>query len=651
MAVSIRQKGWGVAAAAALVALALFVAFFDWNWLRKPIAHRVSAMVGREFRIDGNLGVDWGWSPKIHAEGLHLANASWSEQREMASVERVEAQIRILPLLIGRIDLNSLVADKPRLLIERSNKGAGNWDFSPKTDTRKKAATGLGPRIRQLQVTDGALRYRDPLLKSSLQLAVNSTKPRNSGGIAPLQLTGDGTYRDAPFELSGTVDSPLDLRDDSKPYRIDLRARAGDTHSHISGRLVEPLQIDDVSVNFELQGANLADLYELVGVPLPPTPPYELAGKLSRKGSHYAYHDFKGRIGDSDMAGDADLTFNGKRPRLAARLKSGRLDFDDLATLIGGTPSTAEGETASSQQVQEKAAIKAAGRVLPARPFRLEKLRIMDADVTLTAEQIDAPKLPLESMTAHLKLDNGVLHLDPLDFNAAGGVLKTNISLDARGDPINTAARIDIRGMDLSKLMPTVKSLKGSIGGISGAIKLTGEGNSVAAMLATSNGNLSVIMGQGEMSNLLLEFAGLDIAESLKFLLGKDHTVKIRCAYADFGVAEGKATINSFAFDTTDTVVRARGSFDFKDESLDMTLQPRPKDFSPVTLRSPLAVGGHFADPSFIPKPLPLLLRAGAAVALASIAPPVALLALIETGPGKSVDCGKAVELSQAAKQ
>ena len=40
-------------------------------------------------------------------------------------------------------------------------------------------------------------------------------------------------------------------------------------------------------------------------------------------------------------------------------------------------------------------------------------------------------------------------------------------------------------------------------------------------------------MGKGRLSNLLLELAGLDIAESLAFVLGEDKLVTLRCAWVD----------------------------------------------------------------------------------------------------------------------
>jgi hypothetical protein len=174
---------------------------------------------------------------------------------------------------------------------------------------------------------------------------------------------------------------------------------------------------------------------------------------------------------------------------------------------------------------------------------------------------------------------------------------------------------------------------------VNGRIDLAGHGNSIADMLGTADGSVHLGMGQGRFSNLLLELAGLDVAESLKFLLGKDRTVPVRCAYGLFDVDNGVMHARAFAFDTTDTVLFGSGKINLQQETLALELRPKPKDVSPFSLRGPLEISGTLKDPHFRPKAKPLLARAAAAVALYAIAPPAALLAFIETGPGEDTAC------------
>jgi uncharacterized protein involved in outer membrane biogenesis len=137
-----------------------------------------------------------------------------------------------------------------------------------------------------------------------------------------------------------------------------------------------------------------------------------------------------------------------------------------------------------------------------------------------------------------------------------------------------------------------------------------------------------------------MELAGIDIAEALKFLLTKDRKVPIRCAFGDFAVRDGLMRTRALAFDTEDTIIIGKGTISLKHETLDLELRPRPKDRSILALRSPLVVGGTFKDPSFRPDFKRLGLRGAFALALGSIAPPAALLATLELGPGEDSGCG-----------
>ncbi len=620
-------------AAIGLLALlfVLLLLLWDWNWFKGPVERHVEAATGREFSIEGDLDVELSLTrPTIIAHGVVLGNPDWAGEREMIRVDQARIQWAIWKLWGGDVVLPRVELEKPRLWLERGADGQANWTFSdePADDT---VPTNY-PDIGELLVRDGRFRLVEPSLKTDIDVAVRSDESA-SEGRAPLLLAGTGRYRDAEFELDGRIDSPLELIDAEDRFVIDLRARAGATRAHASGGLATPLQLQDFDLAFELSGADMAQLYPLLGLAIPRTPPYRLKGRLGRTGEVWSYREFTGIVGDSDLAGNASVDPSRERTFLKADLVSQRLDLDDLAGFIGGTPQAGEG---SGTPVAAQAS--APDRIFPTREYDVGRLRSMDADVTLKARRINSPGLPVEAMTAHLMLEDGDLRLDPLDFAVAGGDIASRVRLDARQTPIAASIDVRARGLELPKLAP--EGAPESTGRIGGRIQVAGRGNSVAALMDTADGELQLGMGRGQISNLMLELAGLDIYEALRFLIGKDRVVPIRCAYADFKVEDGVATSRAFAFDTTDTVLLAEGSIDLGEERLDLRLNPRPKDPSPLSLRSPLRVRGPIKDPTVRPEGGPLILRTAIAAALYTVAPPAAILALIETGPGEDTACG-----------
>ena len=617
-----------------LVAAIVLLLLWDWNWFKGPVERAVQARTGRVLQI-GNLDVDLGRTTTIRGDRITFANARWARQAQMASADRVEIDIRLWPLLRGSVQLPEIRLSHPDVLLETApRKGEpGNWNFLD-------GGGGQLVQLHSLRINEGRLRFIDTLGRSNIDLAVRSGEARQADAAPPVRVQGKGRWRGAAFTLSGGTESPLELSNSDPPFRIHLDARAGATHAIARGSLTNPFQLQVFDLQFQLSGQDLDDLYPLIGIAIPSSPPYQLDGRLKRDHERWRYEKFSGRVGDSDLAGDVEIDVAGERPRLTANLLSKRLDFDDLAGFIGAPPKTGGDESANAAQKAQAAQLAAKSTVLPDTPYNLGKLRAMDADVRWKAQRINAPKLPLDDMDAHLLLDNGLLRLEPLNFGVAGGDIRSTVRMDARRAQINTTFNASLRGVQLGQLFPDAKLAEQASGGISGNIRLSGNGNSIAAMLGSSNGDVAVGMGRGHIGNLLMELAGLDVAESLKFLFTGDKQIPLRCAFADFGVHDGLMRSRALAFDTTDTLVIGEGTISLKQEQLDLLLRPRPKDVSILALRSPLRVGGSFKDPSFRPDFKALGIRGAIALTLASIAPPAALLATIETGPGKDVQCG-----------
>ena len=621
-------------AALFFAALVVLILLFDWNWFKGPLERVVQARTGRTFKIEGNLDVDLGKVTRVRMDRPRFGNASWSTEPIMATADRAQVDFELWPLVSRRqARIPWIRLSAPKLLLETGPAGTGNWVFGDRSG--KSTA-----RFQRIWVDNGRLQFFDAAKKTDIDISVDSAKADGANTAPPIDIAGKGRWTGNAFKLSGRAESPLALAEKAEPYRIDLRASAGPTTAHARGTLTDPFKFRDFDLRLALAGKNLEDLFPLIGVATPATPPYHFDGRLTRKGTTWHYDNFSGVVGDSDLAGSAAVTTGGKRPFLVANLVSRRLDFDDLAGFVGAPPQTNGKEATNTELKAQAAALAANPRVLPATPYNLTKLRSMDADVRLKAHRINAPKLPIDDMDAHLKLDAGVLQLIPLNFGVAGGDVRSTIRMDAREKVIRTNARISARRLDLSRLFPDVRLTRDAVGRISGEIALAGNGNSIATMLGSADGDVALGMGHGQISNLLMELAGIDVAEALKFLVTEDRKIPIRCAFGDFSVDNGLMQSRALAFDTADTIIVGKGNISLKDETLDLELRPRPKDRSILALRSPLVVGGSFKDPSFRPDFKRLGLRGAVALALGSIAPPAALLATLELGPGKDSGCG-----------
>ncbi|RQR62787.1 AsmA family protein [Burkholderia sp. Bp9126] len=470
-----------------------------------------------------------------------------------------------------------------------------------------------------------------------------------SSGAAPAATAGaadytigwsvNGTYKKGHVVGSGKIGNVLGLQGGGaqRPFPVQASLRFGDTTLALVGTVTDPAHLAAVDLRLWLAGTSMAHLYEVTGITLPETPPYatdgRLIGQFRTSGNVFKYEDFTGRVGGSDLTGTLVYVSREPRPLLSGTLVSKMLRFADLAPLIGA-------DTNASKARRGAPATQPANKSLPVETFRTERWKKMDADVRFTGQRIiKSPSLPITGLTTHVVMQDGVLTLNPLNFGVAGGTLASNVYLDGRGAPLKGRFTLQARHLKLKQLFPTFSVMQTALGEINGDAALSATGNSPAALAATSNGEVKTLVTDGTVSLLLMEAAGLNVANVVYEKLFGDRDVKINCAVADFVVTDGVLDSRVFALDTEDAVIGMNGTVSMRDETMNLTIRPHTKGFRVVSLRSPLYVTGTFKQPHVGVKPGPLIARGGAAVALGLLNPLASLLALIQPGRNQPLPC------------
>jgi hypothetical protein len=491
--------------------------------------------------------------------------------------------------------------------------------------------------IEALALQDSVLRYRDPRAAADVTLHVDSSAPAN--GATPIAFSGTGTLRGNALRMEGTAASLLALENGDRPYRLDLRAHAGATRAHFEGT-IGPERVEDLRGSFSLQGPDLSQLYPLIPVPLPWTPAYSLHGQLAHASAVWSFRGFAGKVGASDLAGDFALDNSGPRSRITASLVSSRLAYNDLGGFVGWPAGGSTDEAQTAAQQSERAQRQASGRALPSKPYDLDRLRAVDAKVSFKGKRFVTTDLPLDNFDASLALEDGVLRLEPLDFGIAGGHVVAHVTLDARKDVIEADADIRVHGVELKQVVPALRPPNGSAGKLAGRAVFRARGNSVAEMLASSDGEAALISRGGDASALAIVLTNLDLANAVPLLLTRrDEKAPIRCVVADVAADNGLMTARSLVVDTSAEKIFGAGTIDFRNERYDVRLKAESKQPSLLALRGPIVIDGTFKSPHVHPAIGQLAARIGAAVALGALAPPAAILPLIDFGHATDADC------------
>ena len=628
-----------------LAALAVLLAFFPWDTLRGPVNRYVSEKTGRKFEITRRLDVGIGLrGATVKADGIEFANPPWARDPYLVKAERAEFDIRLWPLVTQKVVIPRLALSSPTLGLQMEPDGRRTWALGKDTSD-----PGTVPVIGLMQVDGGAVDFLATHLGVDLHADVSYDTSR---GELPLTFRIKGRYKGQTLNAEGRTGNVLQLKAaGQRPFPLEVDGAAGQTRLKASGTVTDFADLDGIEARFDLKGQTLGALFPLLGIALPETSPYALSGDLRKRGKLWEVAGLKGRLGLSDIAGDMRFDKTGQVPHLAGELRSRVMDMDDLGPLIGLPPTerSAKAVEGVAPPPTIKAKRPAGAKVLPSATLDFDRLRAMNADVKYAADRIrNVRDVPLDRGSVQIKLNNGVLALDPLDLGVGGGKLAGAIRIDATQNPADIRASLDLRNMQLNRLVPKIETMRSSFSRLDGRINLSGRGNSVASWLGGASGDVAALTGRGRFSNLLLEFMGLDGAEIIKFLLRGDQNVELRCAAVAFDVDKGVMTSRSMVLDTADTVFYATGQANLATEKLDFVVRPEPKDASFLSLRSPLVIGGSFGAPSGGVQAGPLAERGLAALVLGALNPLLALAATIETGPGQDADC-KGV-LSEAQK-
>jgi uncharacterized protein involved in outer membrane biogenesis len=121
-----------------------------------------------------------------------------------------------------------------------------------------------------------------------------------------------------------------------------------------------------------------------------------------------------------------------------------------------------------------------------------------------------------------------------------------------------------------------------------------------------------------------------------------DNALVLDCARADLAVTAGTLRPRLLVLDTSDSTVWVDGSVSLATEQLDLRAVVAPKDFSVLTLRSPLHIQGSFAHPTVTVEKGPLGLKLGAALLLGLVNPLAAILPLVDGGNQKDAKASAA---------
>ena len=595
-----------------LVVAYIIAASYDYNSLKPLITDMTKEYTGRELTLGGDIDLKIGLPPTLEVNEVAFQNAPWGSQPQMAQIKYLQVKVAFLPLLRGDVTLKRLILLEPKFMLEVNKSGQTNLDFEApkeakpqKSEDTPKNKKQTRFEFEQVEIKDGEIIYKDHQTgkTETLDLASLKLKAPLFGDGADIDIKG--SYNKTPFQVKGNIGLLSKALKSKEKWPLKLEARAVKTKVSVEGSIQDLMNARGIDLKVNVEGEDLAQFEKFTGEPLPVKGPFRFsANVVSPSEKEVQVSDLMVVLGESQIQGTVNVTRAAKRPRIDAKLTSKKLDL---------RPIMAEKKASGGTQKQTTAAGTNKDKVFPAQPFDLKALQLFDAKISLDVDQIIGLISALDNFHSEINLQNGHLIMKPFTADAGGGKFSVTLDLVTQANNARLKTKITAQEINLGEMLKKRGISDGIEGTLDLDIDLSGQGNSVAALMAGLNGYFTASTGKGKIPARYLDLLGADLGSSMMKIMNpfedKIDRAQINCMVCDFNIKNGMANGDAIIIDDPQKTLISHGTLNLKTEALDFGIDTKPKggigtketgkiNISLSKITQPFKLGGTLASPS-----------------------------------------------------
>jgi uncharacterized protein involved in outer membrane biogenesis len=545
-----------IVAAAILVPLLL-----DKEKVVAMAADTVREQTGAILTVDGD--VDLSLFPTI---GVSLDEANLvmpEEQGTEVSVRSLQIGVQVLPLLSGRLEIDSINLDGllARLTSapqeetpEIDTSGMSDQELEAMYAARREAmaeagaaaqgqqvlAAPLALNIGRLSITDSRVELRDAETGAVTALRIDTVQAQN------LNLEG----RPIPLELQLTVEGeqPINLGFDG---------------SMIVAQHLQLVELESSSI--EVTGVTAQPLrVELSG-------PVDIANQLA---------DMQLVIMQGETRGEGSVRYASfESPQIEAKLQLNRFN-PALLALAGPEAAASAGDQPAAESPQGDSGD---------TPLPLDALRSIDTRARLQIDEATFDGHTIRNLKANLRAKEGDIRLTGLKGQLHGGQLDLSARFNARHNSAKLTLKGGLNKLDIATALAAMEAEPLMTGTASMDLTLKSGGRTSNELIQALRGPVTLTTDQVVLKGMALEktlcrAVALANQESLSASFPDDSA--LRDLSADIEVRDGKARLNPLRVDLDGAALRGKGNFDLLSQEFkadfDAILSPELSEMDPA---------------------------------------------------------------------
>jgi AsmA protein len=413
--------------AAVVLAVGLFYAFLPREALQTRLGEILASWTGRDVTLRGEPRVELLPRLTVTLHDVTVSGPPTMEDADLIHMDWLRGTIRLLPLLIGRVEIDSFKMKRPVLMLVRDGTER-NWHLDSGAAALQLAFAGDVP-LGEFEVEDGTIVYEDrasgqqeTLDDVRLELDWQSIR-------TPIALTGSGLWRGETLGFDARAEAPFDfLNDKPTPFSATLESRP--LSAILTGSVAE-LENPGFTGELDMTVPSIGVLAEWFGATAGPGAylgEATLSGAATLTSTGLGMEGAQLGFGGGTANGALQVTF-GKRPHVA-----GTLAFDqiDLTSQLQGIATLWQSRNTDWRTI----------------PVNTAWLRGLEADLRISADTVRIGSGELRSTAATLSLASARLEVGLAHAGLEGGGLAGTVSLSDFRDAETSATEVAIRATD-----------------------------------------------------------------------------------------------------------------------------------------------------------------------------------------------------------
>ena len=552
---------------------------FSADVLDKDVAAQIRHTTGFATTIGGSTGFHLFPQPRIEIDNVAFSDTAGAVRINAAAFT---AYLRILPLLVGRIEIGHATLYQPNIFIALDRKpmapeGAiGRFAQSTSASSQDADAMLLG----RIDIVDGHARIETRAMQTADLDTINMSIdwPR---AYASAALNGELTLHGVPISLQAWLSQPSELLRGGQSATT-LRLQSDVLTLSTSGRISAGPRVQYIG-SVSADAASLRKLAEVVGYSFPrhgTFADFDLRGDLDFESDSAALTNLHMSLDGNDYEGSFAVENGNGLPRFSGTLAS---DLLDVTPFLAGLP---EQVGAGAQWVHQA--------------LDLSDLSFADLDLRISASRLRLYDIEVEDAALSLMTKPGLIDLTLAEASANNGTLKGRVSLTAKDKVLEfhvtgSGKDIDITPMALGPKRPLSGSLNASL-------VLDSAGADLGHLVQGLSGRAQIFVANGEIK-------GADLAAALQQAGPKaagepiemtDGTTAFDRLSFGLHLVNGLAEIEQGQFNAAGVQLNFAGNADVAHRTLDLAAlgnatatANRRNESTPLSLR----IKGKFDDP------------------------------------------------------